>query len=125
LGWKLNWKFCDELLKPIHALFRWSTLETCNNPSLEAQLNALSTFGLAIIMGAASASILPADKKLVLVQAVDCYTVGEQQAAEQGGALATASDAVQNGQPVCRVIVVVPGQNGERPKRVEIIVPKG
>ena len=88
-------------------------------------MNALTTFGLAVMMAATSATVGPERKNLVLVQAADCYAVGEQQAAAQGGTLATASDAVQNGQPVCRVIVVVPGQNGERPKRVEIIVPKG
>jgi hypothetical protein len=87
-------------------------------------VNALTTFGLMIMMAATSASVVPSRKNVVLVQAADCYAVGEQQAAEQGGTLATASDAVKNGQPVCRVIVVVPGQNGERPKRVEIIVPK-
>jgi hypothetical protein len=88
-------------------------------------VNALTTFGLTILMAAAPVAGSPAHKNLVLVQAADCYAIGEQQAAAQGGTLATASDAVQNGQPVCRVIVVVPGQNGERPKRVEIIVPKG
>ena len=75
-------------------------------------------------MAVAPLAGVPVKKDLVLTQAADCYAVGEQQAAAQGGTLATAGDAVQNGQPVCRVIVVVPGQNGERPKRVEIIVPK-
>jgi hypothetical protein len=92
---------------------------------LEAQLNALTHFGIAVFLAAAPGSVVPAKKEFVLVQAANCYAIGEQQAAAQGGTLATASDAVQNGQPVCRVIVVVPGQNGERPKRVEIIVPKG
>ena len=76
-------------------------------------------------MASAPIAGAPAHKDLVLVQGADCYAIGEQQAAQQGGTLAAASDAVKNGQPVCRVIVVVPGQNGERPKRVEIIVPKG
>lgn len=88
-------------------------------------MNALATFGLTILMAMAPVTGVPAHKGLMLVQAADCYAIGEQQAAAQGGTLANASDAVQNGQPVCRVIVVVPGQNGERPKRVEIIVPKG
>jgi hypothetical protein len=92
---------------------------------LEAQVNALTIFGLSILMAAAPDADAPTHKNLVLVQAADCYAVGEQQAVQLGGALANASDAVRNGQPVCRVIVVVPGQNGERPKRVEIIVPKG
>jgi hypothetical protein len=61
----------------------------------------------------------------LLVQGADCYAVGEQKASELGGALASADDAVQNGNAVCRIIVVVPAQNGERAKRVELIVPKG
>jgi hypothetical protein len=77
------------------------------------------------MLAATYAPVLPDHTNLLLTQAADCYVIGEQQAAAQGGTLAAASDAVQNGQPVCRVIVVVPGQNGERPKRVEIIVPKG
>jgi hypothetical protein len=60
-----------------------------------------------------------------LVQGADCYAVGEQQAAQLGGALASANDAVRNGAAVCRIIIVVPAQNGERAKRVELIVPKG
>jgi hypothetical protein len=92
---------------------------------LEAQLNALTSFGLCALMATATVQGISAPKDFVLAQGADCYAVGEQQAVQLGGTLANASDAVQNGQPVCRVIVVVPGQNGERPKRVEIIVPKG
>ena len=88
-------------------------------------MNALIHFGIAVFLAAAPVSVLPAKKNLVLAQAADCYAIGEQQAAAQGGTLASANDAVQNGAPVCRVIIVVPGQNGARPKRVEIIVPKG
>jgi hypothetical protein len=91
---------------------------------LEAQLNALAIFGFSILVAAAPVSGPLPSENLIVAQAADCYALGEQQAAAQGGTLATASDAVQNGQPVCRVIVLVPGQNGERPKRVEIIVPK-
>ena len=88
-------------------------------------MNALTSFGISVLMVAAPVGIAPASKNLVLVQAADCYAIGEQQAGQLGGTLANANDAVQNGQPVCRVVVVVPGQNGARPKRVEIIVPKG
>jgi hypothetical protein len=88
-------------------------------------VNALTTFGLSILMSSAPLMDNAVNSDVVLAQAADCYTIGEQQASNEGGTLATASDAVRNGQPVCRVIVVIPGQNGERPKRVEIIVPKG
>lgn len=88
-------------------------------------MNALATFSTVILMATNPVAKTPAQNDMIVVQAADCYVIGEQQAAAQGGALATATDAVQNGQPVCRVIVVVPGQNGTRPRRVEIIVPKG
>ena len=88
-------------------------------------MNALTSFGISVLLAVAPATGLPVHKNLVLVQAADCYAIGEQQAGQLGGTLANANDAVQNGQPVCRVVVVVPGQNGARPKRVEIIVPKG
>ncbi len=87
-------------------------------------MNALAIFGFSVLVAAAPVSGSLPSENLMMAQAADCYTVGEQQAAAQSGTLATASDAVQNGQPVCRVIVLVPGKNGERPKRVEIIVPK-
>jgi hypothetical protein len=83
------------------------------------------SFSLSVLLLLATAATPLTPKDLVLAQAADCYAIGEQQAAAQGGTLANANDAVKNGQPVCRIIVVVPGQNGERPKRVEIIVPKG
>jgi hypothetical protein len=63
--------------------------------------------------------------ELRFVQAGDCYAQGELKASEVGGALASADEAVQNGAAVCRIIIVVPAQNGERAKRVELIVPKG
>ncbi len=88
-------------------------------------MNALTTFGFAFFLTANPAGPVLGHKEVILVQAADCYAIGEQQAAAQGGTLAMANDAVQNGQPVCRVIIVVPGQNGERPKRMEIIVSKG
>ena len=58
-----------------------------------------------------------------LAQNADCYSVGQNVASQNGGTLSAASEAVQNGENVCRIIVVVPAQNGERPKRLEVIVP--
>ena len=57
--------------------------------------------------------------------AADCYSIGQQVAAENGGTLAKASEADQNGEAVCVIVVLVPGQDGERPRRAEIVVPKG
>jgi hypothetical protein len=54
----------------------------------------------------------------------DCYAVGEQIARENGGELANAMADTQDGQPVCRIIVLVPSQDGGRPKRREFVVPQ-
>jgi len=64
-----------------------------------------------------------ADQPLVVAQA-DCYAIGQQVAAERGGQLARASEANQGGRPVCVVVVLVPGKDGQRPRRTEIVVPR-
>lgn len=60
---------------------------------------------------------------LVRVQS-DCYAVGEQIAAQNGGTLAKASPSSQGGQPVCVIVILVPGKDGERPRRVQMVVPQ-
>ena len=90
------------------------------------------TLALAFCAGAlflAQASALPvavphyADP--VQTVAADCYAVGQQVAAQNGGTLAKASSATRGGQAVCVIVVLVPGKEGERPRRAEIIVPQG
>lgn len=53
----------------------------------------------------------------------DCYAIGQQVAAENGGTLARATPATQDGQPVCRIVVLLPAKEGERPRRAEFVVP--
>ena len=53
----------------------------------------------------------------------DCYAVGQRVAAQNGGTLARASQSDQGGRPVCVVVVLVPGKDGKRPRRVEFVVP--
>jgi hypothetical protein len=60
----------------------------------------------------------------VMTVASDCYAVGQQVAEQKGGTLAKASQATQGGQPVCVIVVLVPGKDGERPRRSEIVVPQ-
>ena len=60
---------------------------------------------------------------VITVQA-DCFAVGQDKAAEMGGTLAKAKPDEEGGAPVCRLVIVVPGEEGERPKRVEITVPQ-
>ncbi len=64
------------------------------------------------------------DSPLVRV-AADCYSIGQQVAAQAGGTLARASEANRGGQSVCVIVVLVPGKDGERPRRTEIVVPRG
>jgi hypothetical protein len=61
----------------------------------------------------------------VVTAAADCYAVGQQVAAQNGGTLAKASHATRGGKPVCVIVVLVPGTEGERPRRAEIVVPQG
>lgn len=49
----------------------------------------------------------------------NCYAVGQQVAAQRGAQLASAESA---GGGKCKIVLLVPGSNGERPKREELIV---
>lgn len=55
--------------------------------------------------------------------AADCYAVGQRVAAQNGGTLARASAANRGGQAVCVIVVVVPARDGQRPRRMEVVVP--
>lgn len=57
------------------------------------------------------------------VAAADCYGIGQQIAAENGGQLANVRQANRGGQPVCVIVVLVPGKDGGRPRRQEFTVP--
>jgi hypothetical protein len=55
--------------------------------------------------------------------AADCYGIGQQIAAQQGGQLANVRESNQGGQTVCVIVVLVPGKDGGRPRREEFVVP--
>lgn len=57
------------------------------------------------------------------VAAADCYSVGEQVAQQNGGTLAKATASNQGGQTVCIVVVLVPGKDGQHPRRMQVVVP--
>ncbi|WEX07724.1 hypothetical protein [Chelativorans sp. AA-79] len=81
----------------------------------------LTNAGVALGLFATSAFARP---PLLLAQgAPDCYAIGQQIAAEQGGTLAGASAETQGGSTVCRIVILVPAKDGERPRRVEVTVP--
>lgn len=59
----------------------------------------------------------------VVLAGGDCYAVGSQVAASKGGQLAKVTAERRGGRDVCVVVVLVPGGNGQRPRREEVIVP--
>ncbi|WP_378943660.1 hypothetical protein [Mesorhizobium sp. ANAO-SY3R2] len=58
-----------------------------------------------------------------VVAAADCYAIGQQVADQHGGTLAKASESNQGGQSVCVIVVLVPAKDGQRPRRVQVVVP--
>ncbi len=88
---------------------------------------AIIAAGFCILILAAPADALPAvnptpPERTTLV-AGDCYAVGRRIAAQNGGTLAAARAMTRGGQSVCVVVVLIPGKNGQRPRRREIVVP--
>src|SRR5690606_7101587 len=82
-----------------------------------ALIAAPLAFAMALPAGAAGQG------RPVLVAQADCYAVGQRVAAENGGTLAKAQSANRGGQEVCVIVVLVPGKDGQRPRRTEIVVP--
>ena len=95
-------------------------------------LRSISRFTTLALCAAAVATQAPAAPLAVEEQAepmivaqADCYSIGQQVAAQSGGTLARASASTQGGRPVCVIVVLVPGKEGQRPRRREIVVPAG
>lgn len=86
---------------------------------------ALCAGALAAPQAHAFALSPPQSPQAVVPVASDCYAIGQQVAAQHGGTLAKASSATRGGQAVCVIVVLVPGKEGERPRRAEIVVPQG
>lgn len=86
---------------------------------------ALATAGLIASQAIALPVIEPSVEQPVVLAAGDCYAIGQQVAAQNGGTLAKASQATRGGQQVCVIVVLVPGKDGQRPRRSEIVVPMG
>lgn len=62
----------------------------------------------------------PADLRLTV--AGDCYQIGQQVARSSGGELIRAMPANKQGKAVCVVVIAVPGKDGGRPQRKQIVV---
>ncbi|TGQ11881.1 MULTISPECIES: hypothetical protein [unclassified Mesorhizobium] len=86
---------------------------------------ALAAAGLIASQAIALPLIEPSADQPVVLAAGDCYAIGQQVAAQNGGTLAKASQATRGGQQVCVIVVLVPGKDGQRPRRSEIVVPMG
>jgi hypothetical protein len=68
-------------------------------------------------------SAAPATPQRIQLAQGDCYAIGQQIAAHNGGTLAKATPEDRGGQQVCVIVVLVPGQDGQRPRRAEFVVP--
>lgn len=93
------------------------------NPALKVFALLSVSLGLLPVNAGALPMSVPQTSNMVVTVDGDCTAVGERVAASQGGQLAKATPSTQNGAPVCVVVVLVPGRNGERPRRVEVAVP--
>jgi hypothetical protein len=81
-------------------------------------------FAAAISAAAAFPVAAPSLDGAVVEAASDCYAVGQRVAAQNGGQLAKAMPVTRGGKPSCLIVVLVPGKNGQRPRRAEIVVPQ-
>lgn len=94
--------------------------------ALRSLLAAALAAGLGV--SGAQAGTLPAVEPSVPEQVIsvagDCYAIGQGVAAQNGGTLAAARSATRGGRQVCVIVVLIPGKNGQRPRRQEIIVPQ-
>jgi hypothetical protein len=86
---------------------------------------AAAAAALAASQAIASPAYGPAGGGEVTTAAADCYAIGAQVAAQNGGTLAKASQQNRGGQTVCVIVVLVPGKDGQRPRRTEVVVPAG
>jgi hypothetical protein len=88
-------------------------------------MNRIQSLGRVAALLAAMAVIAPlAGEADDLEQGAgaDCFSIGQQVAAENGGTLAKASAMTRDGQTVCVIVVLVPGKEGQRPRRAEFVV---
>ncbi|HET9534698.1 MAG TPA: hypothetical protein VFP43_05050 [Mesorhizobium sp.] len=91
---------------------------------IQSVIAALSATAVAGSAALAVPAVPVGVESLVHPIAGDCYAIGEQVAAQNGGTLAKASPSTEGGQPVCVVVILVPGKDGQRPRRVQLVVPQ-
>ncbi|MET3589392.1 hypothetical protein ABID23_000469 [Bartonella silvatica] len=57
------------------------------------------------------------------VLAAGCAKVGKEVAAQENGVFVNSKSIVQDGRDMCMIVVVVPARNGEKLRRVEVLMP--
>ena len=97
-------------MKTLRSHFRTATLALCAAGLFAPQATALPV-------------VVPEHVQPIVLAASDCYAIGQQVAGQKGGTLAKASQSTRGGKPVCVIVVLVPGKDGQRPRRSEIVVP--
>ncbi|RWM20451.1 hypothetical protein [Mesorhizobium sp.] len=90
---------------------------------IRAAMLALAAAGILTSQAIAMPVVEPSAEQPIVLAASDCYAIGQQVAQQNGGTLAKASQSTRGGQPVCVIVVLVPGKEGQRPRRSEIVVP--
>lgn len=90
---------------------------------LKTAILALAVAGLFASRATALPVVVPEQAPPIILAASDCYAIGQQVAEQNGGTLAKASQSTRGGQRVCVIVVLVPGKDGQRPRRSEIVVP--
>lgn len=98
-------------MKTLRSHFRTATLALCAAGLFASQAMAMPV-------------VAPDQDSPIVLAASDCYAIGQQVAEQNGGTLAKASQSTRGGQPVCVIVVLVPGKDGQRPRRSEIVVPQ-
>lgn len=86
---------------------------------------AAASIALAPVPVAALPVAAPTAPSALHLAAADCYAVGQQVAAQNGGQMVKATPETRGGQTVCVVVVLVPARDGQRPRRAEFVVPAG
>ena len=99
-------------MKRIFAITRLAVTALC----------AVGVFASGVIAGPLATPQPDRQEMVVRVQS-DCYSIGQQVAADRGGTLAKATQTTKGGQKVCVIVVLLPGKDGGRPRRDQVVVP--
>jgi hypothetical protein len=94
-------------------------------PTIAALLGASLLAPAPVLAGSDASRLQVAESgaEIRLAQSANCHAIGEGVAAQNGGQLMRATARSQGGRTVCVIVVLVPGREGQRPRRQEFVVP--